>query len=126
MKLLIAISSALINLCAFSFIGADELRFEGKSMETWLKNLIGIPDGNDQFPREETRRQAVKAFKRMGSREYEYLIDLIPSDPENLHGIIRAAFQVAGTHASPVIPKLIALFDRGDEQIDGLAGECLI
>jgi HEAT repeat protein len=130
-------TSLIIAILAVSFLspncfGADDVQFEGKSMDTWLNNLIGIPDnGRDPVPpneKEETQRQAVAAFQRMSSREYDYLVKKLPSTTENkfANGEITVAFKIAGTNASPAIPKLIALLSRGDEPTAWSVARCLV
>jgi hypothetical protein len=129
MKLLIATLLAATNLFAFCCFGADDLQFEGKSMDTWLNNLIGIPaNDNEPFPSKETQQQALEAFRRMSSREYDYLVEKLPSTTENkfANGAITAAFKVAGTNAIPEIPKLIALFSKGDEPTIWSVARCLV
>ena len=128
MRLFISITFAA-GLFAFSSFGADELQFEGKSMETWLNDLIGIPGTyGEPFPSEETKQQALKAFQRMGSREFDYLVEKLASTTSNKFsaGAITTAFKVAGTNATPEIPKLIALFNNGDETTIWVVARCLI
>lgn len=123
------IIAVLIISFMSSCLGADDLQFEGKSMETWLNNLIGIPGKEgDPFPSEETKQEALKAFQRMGNREYDYLVEKLPSTTGNKfeYGAIRAAFKIAGTNATPEIPKLIALFGQGDESTVWAVSECLV
>jgi len=119
----ILIVSLLSSVC----FGAENLRFEGKSIDAWLNILVGLPEQpekiNEPFPGKEMQQQAVAAFKRMGPREYDYLVQRLDSTNANVIGIA-FAFKYAGTNASLEIRRLIALFDR--DEAAGAAIRCLV
>lgn len=125
-RLLIAISFAVAN---FTSLAAGGPQFEGKSMDTWLNALIGISENHGEaFPTKEERQQAIAAVRRMGSREFDYLIEKLPSSTQNkfAYSAIISAFKVAGTNATPEIPKLIVLLGQGNEANDWLVARCLV
>lgn len=125
-KLLIVIVLSVAN---FSILAAGGPQFEGKSMDTWLNTLIGIPENyGAAFPTKEEHQQAIAAFRRMGSREFDYLIEKLPSTTQNkfAYSAIISALKVAGTNATPEIPKLIVLLGEGNEANDWLVARCLV
>lgn len=94
-------------------------------MDGWLNLLTGRPEKiYAPFPNDEMQRQALAAFKRMGSREYDYLVEQLATETTNANIGITVAFKLAGTNAAPEIPKLIALFKR--DEIVWAAIRCLV
>jgi len=128
MKSQLHIAALLLLLLSNAGFSADELQFEGKSMDTWLNNLFGrpsIPGG--QRPSEEAEQASAAAFQRMGQREYDYLVAKIPSceNDKTLGYAIMTALRIAGTNATPEIPKMILLFSQDSEFTCQLVAKCL-
>jgi len=120
-KVCVLIISVFSSIC----FGAEDFQFEGKSMDGWLNLLTGRPEKiYGPFPNDEMQRQALAAFKRMGSREYDYLVEQLATETTNANIGIIVAFKLAGTNATPEIPKLIALFKR--DEIVWAAIRCLV
>jgi len=115
MKIQFHIAALLFLFISNAGFSADELEFEGKSMNTWLNNGLGRPSNpGGQRPGKEAEQEAAAAFQRMGRREYDWLVAKLP-DCENdqmLGYAIIAALRIAGTNATPEIPKLISLFNQ--------------
>jgi len=94
-------------------------------MEAWLNLLVGLPEkAYGPFPSQEMQQQAMTAFKKMGTREYDYLVEQLATETTNANIGITVVFKLAGTNAAPEIPKLIALFKR--DEIVWAAIRCLV
>jgi NLR family CARD domain-containing protein 3 len=128
MKSQLHIAALLFLLLANASFCADELQFEGKSMNTWLNNGIGRPSNpGEQRPSKEAEQEAAAAFQRMGQRECDWLIAKLPDcEKDQMLGYaIIAALRIAGTNATPEIPKLISLFSQESEFTCQLVARCL-
>jgi len=118
--LLLAIC-CLLSCCSWSAAAAA---FEGKNMDAWLNLFVGAPESvGKPFPTEQEKQQAVLAFQRMGSSEYDYLINQVGSGQAN--PAIRYVFKAVGSNASPQIPKLILLLGKGTDPVYWEVAECL-
>lgn len=124
MKNKIIIGIFIISLLSLACFGAEDLQFEGKSIDAWLKLLTGRPEQPyGPSPSKEIQRQALAAVQRMGKREYDFLVEQLTSTNADI-GIIPIAFKVAGSNAVPEIPTLIETLDH-ETSISWMAAECL-
>lgn len=125
------ITVLVISLLPLVCFSADDLQFEGKSMEAWINNLIGLPDKtgehfDDRRKSDEIQQKAVEAIRMMGSREFDYLVEQLCSTNRSKIPVARIemVFSIVGSNAIPEIPKLIKVFNQ-DELMAWQATACL-
>lgn len=120
----IAIGVLITFLSIFVCFGKDDFRFEGKSIDVWIKTLVGIPEQpHGSRPTMEMQQKAFAVFQTMGQREYFFLVDqLITTNA--IAGWIPYAFKAAGSNAAPAIPKLIKALDS-EIPVSWRVAECL-
>lgn len=109
----------------FPFAPLD-IEFEDKPVIQLLGEFVGLVGSPPKRVSEADQLKAAQAIGRMGKREFDYLVELLPSVRADrfLCEAISHAFKVSPTNGTLCVPQLVSLL-TGDEITAGYAVQCL-